>query len=156
MYGVVSKNQIMDTVNYVCDILGHGANNNAVSLLLETAKAETQMGRTKDNTKFAGIGLTQFDKTGLDDVLNRVSFADRAIIRDKMGIILEWVKWEDLRYNILLAFLFTRLKYKKIPEPIPTTMEARAMYWKAHYNSTAGKGTVGHYLEANKSSLRKA
>ena len=43
-YGVVSKNQILDTVNYVCNILGHGKNNNAVHLLMETARAEIQRG----------------------------------------------------------------------------------------------------------------
>jgi len=158
MYGLVSYRQLTDTVKAVCDVLGHGSNNNAVPLLMETAKAETHLGKTRDTTKYAGMGITQFDKIGFDDVLARVSFSDVAIIREKMGIELSWVKWEDLRYNILLAFLFTRLKYKKIPEAIPTTMEARAIYWKQHYNSYAknAKGTVGHYLEANKIGLRKS
>lgn len=157
-YGVVSKNQILDTVNYVCDILGHGKNNNAVSLLMETARAETQLGRTKDKTKYAGMGLTQIDKIAFDDIIDRVSFKDVAIIKDKMQIELSWIKWEDLRYNILLAFIFTRLKYKKITAEIPTTMEARALYWKQHYNSyhPNAKGTLGHYMEANKKSMRKA
>lgn len=150
MYGVVSGRQIADTVKYVCDILGHGKNNNAQALLLETAKAETQLGKTKDTTKYAGMGLTQFDKIGFDDVIDRISLTDYATIKEKMGIELSWVKWEDLRYNILLAFLFTRLKYKKIPSEIPKSMESRAIYWKKYYNTYAGKGTLRHYLEANR------
>lgn len=155
MYGLVSKNQLLDTVKYVCDVLGHGANNNAVKLLLETANTETSLGKTKDTTKYAGMGITQIDKIGFDDILDRVSFSDVAIIKEKMGIELAWIKWEDLRYNILLAFLFTRLKYKKIPEEIPNRVEDRALYWKKHYNSyhPNAKGTVGHYLEANKRSI---
>ena len=29
------------------------------------------------------------------------------------------------------------------------TKEGRAKYWKAHYNTELGKGTVEHYLKAN-------
>ena len=155
MYGVVSKKQLVDTVKYVCDVLGHGKNNNAVKLLLETAGAETSLGKVKDKTKYAGMGITQIDKIAFDDILERVSFSDVAIIKEQMGIELAWVEWNDLRYNILLAFLFTRLKYKKIPEEIPTKMQDRALYWKKHYNSyhPNAKGTTGHYLEANKKGL---
>lgn len=157
MYGVINPRQISDTVKYVCDILGNGKNNNASKLLLETAMAETALGKTRDLTKYAGMGLTQVDEGTFEDIKKRIRFEDVAIIKEKMGIDLSWVKWEDLRYNILLAFLFTRLKYKKIPAEIPTTMEQRAIYWKQHYNSYAenAKGSVGHYLEANKKRLRK-
>lgn len=65
------------------------------------------------------------------------------------GIDIELVEWEHLRYNPLLAMLFTRLKYKLIPELVPKSIEARARYWKMFYNSKAGKGTVEHYLEVN-------
>lgn len=155
MYGIVSKNQLLDTVKYVCDILGHGKNNNAVKLLLETAGAETSLGKTKDRTKYAGMGITQIDKIAFYDILDRVSFSDVAIIKEKMGITLSWIEWEDLRYNILLAFLFTRLKYKKITAEIPIKMQDRALYWKKHYNSyhPNAKGTLGHYMEANKRSI---
>lgn len=150
MYGVINSKQLYETAKYVCDILGHGSNGKAVHLLLETAAAETNLGKTKDTTKLGGMGLTQFDKLPFQDIKDRVSMADYMIIKDKMGINLEWVEWEHLRYNPLLAFLFTRLKYKKIPEEIPKTLEGRASYWKRWYNSELGKGTLGHYLEANK------
>ena len=152
MYGVINSTQIVDTARYVCEVLGNGANNKALDLLLETARAETSMGKTKDRSKNAGMGLTQVDKGTFVDILERVSFADSAVIQEKMNINLTWILWEDLRYNVLLAFLFTRLKYKKIPEEIPINLEGRAIYWKQFYNSYAknAKGTVGHYLEANK------
>ena len=155
MYGVVSAKHLSDTVKYVCDILGHGTNGKAMQLLLETAMAETSMGKTKDTTKYAGMGITQFDEVGFNDVLDRVRFEDVAIIKEKMDIELSWVKWEDLRYNPLLCFIFTRLKYKKIPELIPNDVYGRAKYWKDHYNShhKNAKGTIGHYLEANKKQI---
>ena len=155
MYGVINAKHLADTVIYVCDILGHGSNRNAVSMLLETAGAETKLGRFKDTTKYAGMGITQIDKIAFDDIKERVRFEDVAIIKDKMGINLDWVDWEDLRYNPLLCFIFTRLKYKKIPEPIPNNLYDRAIYWKTHYNSyhENAKGTIGHYLEANKKGL---
>lgn len=152
MYGVINSTQLKDTAVYVCDILGHGKNKKAVNLLLETAAAETAKGTIKDRTKFAGIGLMQFDKVGFDDVKARIRFADAAIIKDKMDIVVEWVEWEDLRYNPLLSLLFTRLKYKKVVEEIPNSIEGRALYWKVWYNSyhPNAKGSISHYLEANK------
>ena len=156
MYGVVNATQIKDTVNYICSILGNGANNNACKLLLETAGAETALGKTRDLTIGAGQGICQFDRIGFDDVVERIKLSDYIIIQERMGIDIKLVRWEDLRYNVLLSFLFARLKYKKIPEEVPTTMEKRAIYWKKYYNSTLGKGTLGHYLSANKKQLRKA
>ena len=73
MYGVINSKQLYDTAKYVCDILGHGANGKAVHILLETAAAETNLGKTKDTTKGAGTGLTQFDKLPFQDVKERSS-----------------------------------------------------------------------------------
>lgn len=155
MYGLVSGNQLTDTVNIICKILGNGANNKANLMLLETARAETNLGKTTDTTKYAGMGITQIDQGTFFDIQDRISLSDKEKIKENLDIEIDWIKWEDLRYNILLAFLFARLKYKKIPEQIPKNVEGRALYWKKYYNSydPNAKGTVGHYLDANKKSF---
>ncbi len=64
-------------------------------------------------------------------------------------IDIEMINWQDLRYNPLLAMIFARLKYKKIPQAVPPSIRERAEYWKTHYNTYLGKGTVEHYIQAN-------
>lgn len=149
MYGLIHEEELEDITIAVCNCLGHGSNANATDLLLETAGAETGRGLVKDNTTLAGMGITQFDKLPFQDVKDRCSSEDKDKLIKFFNIDIELVEWEHLRYNPLLCMIFTRLKYKKIPEAIPTTLEGRANYWKQNYNSLAGKGSVEHYIKAN-------
>jgi len=148
-YGLINKLYLKECVEKVCDCLGYGANKNADELLLETAGAETLHGDAIDGTIGAGMGITQIDEIPFGDIQNRVKESDKSKVKDILGIDIDLVGWEHLRYNPLLCVLFTRLKYKKIPEVIPNSMQGRAEYWKKYYNTVAGKGTVEHYLKAN-------
>ena len=51
----------------------------------------------------------------------------------------------DLSYSVAMA----RLKYWRDPEPLPQAgdIEGLAHYWKDHYNSHLGKGTVEEFIE---------
>ena len=148
-YGLIDEEHAYKCIKVICDCLGYGANENADKLLLETAKAETLLGKAKDNTPLkAGCGLCQFDPMPFEDVKKR-SLKYRDKILEEMKIDIKLVEYEWLAYNPLLSFLFCRLKYKLIPEPIPETIEGRARYWKKYYNSVLGKGTIYHYLQVN-------
>jgi len=149
-YGLINRNHLDDIAEAVCDSLGYGSNENANILLIETAGAETNMGNLKDPSIYAGMGITQFDKMPFYDIKTRTRHSDKTKILFDFDIVIDLVEWEDLRYNPLLSLIFTRLKYKLIPDVIPATLELRADYWKKHYNTKAGKGTVEHYMSANK------
>jgi hypothetical protein len=134
--------------------LGYGVFKNANILLTETAIAETEMGLTKDNTILdIGVGIMQFDKVGFDDIKER-SMKYRERILDCLKIDIDKVELNHLAYNPYLSVLFARLKYKLIPDPIPKTLEGRAKYWKKYYNSSKGKGTEEHYINAVKRYLQ--
>ena len=62
------------------------------------------------------------------------------------GLSLAHVKYDALASSVLWAFIFARLRYKVVLQPIPKTREERAVYWKEFYNSSLGKGTPEHYL----------
>ena len=66
----------------------------------------------------------------------------------KLGLI-EEKKEFCIFSNIALAVAFCRIHYRRQPGAIPKTMPARAAYWKQHYNTKLGKGTVDHYVAAN-------
>jgi len=52
--------------------------------------------------------------------------------------------------NIALQIAFCRIKYRRDSEPIPSKLQSQAVYWKRIYNSELGKGTVEHFMDANK------
>ncbi len=54
--------------------------------------------------------------------------------------------------NIGLQAAFCRLHYRRVPSTLPKAgdIEGQAMYWKKHYNTVKGKGTVKHFMEMNK------
>jgi hypothetical protein len=47
------------------------------------------------------------------------------------------------------AAVMARLHYLRVPAPLPPAgdVQAQAMYWKQHYNTKLGKGTVASYVE---------
>lgn len=53
---------------------------------------------------------------------------------------------EMLAENIGLGILLCRLKYYRVPHPLPDNVDGMAAYWKQFYNA-GGKGTIKHFLE---------
>ena len=52
-----------------------------------------------------------------------------------------------LETNIAFSILMCRMHYRRVPKPLPYTLEDQAIYWKAYYNSHLGKGTVEKFIE---------
>ncbi len=148
-YGYVTDEMAVEMSIKICDCIGHGKYETAVEMIIETAVAETGLGRIKDTTDSAGMGITQFDKIPFSDVRDRSIRLRPKILKD-LGVDISLVDWDDLRYNLFLSLLFARLLYWLKGDPIPATIEERAKYWKLHYNTKDGKGTVEHYLEMNR------
>ena len=57
-----------------------------------------------------------------------------------------------LMSNMSLQVAFCRLKYRRDKYALPgmDDIEAQAKYWKRVYNSEKGRGTVEHFIKANK------
>lgn len=120
---------------------------NAYNLIVETACAETQFCTFPDNNHSSGFGGWQFDRTGFKHVIEK-SMKYRDEIYKKFRVDISVIKIEELRYNPFLSIILCRLFYKSIPDAIPSTREGRAKYWKKWYNTSAGSGTVRHYIES--------
>jgi len=147
-YGLVSSAVAVIMATAVCDVIGHGSNNTALSLLIETAAAETLLGDFRDTTDYAaGTSLTQQDEPTFDWLKGK--YANHSInekLKANFDVDLAKVEYRELEHSPLLAFIFCRLRYYVVPAPIPTSLEGRANYWKQHYNSSAGKGTPAEYI----------
>ena len=145
MYGVNSKDEVLEITKRVVSVFGGG--DKAVRLLLETACVETHLGTYPDrHPEKLGVGLTQFDQIALDDLQQRVRSRHRRLLKQEFGYSLNDIKLADLAYDATLAMALTRLKYLLVPEAIPTTILGRAEYWKKYWNTSAGKGEVVDYL----------
>jgi len=57
---------------------------------------------------------------------------------------------QQLAANACYAAAMCRVHYRRVPAPLPASGDIRgqAAYWKEHYNTPLGAGTVEHYLHA--------
>lgn len=125
---------------------------NSYLMLVETACAETQLGLYKDNNHTSGYGICQFDDSGFSHTMSRSEkYFDT--IYQTFRIHMPTLEINELRYNILISFIMCRLFYKTKKGEIPSTREGRAKYWKKYYNTSAGGGSVEHYMESCKTHL---
>ncbi|QPG06541.1 hypothetical protein IT774_05045 [Salinimonas marina] len=145
-YGLVDENQAKTLSWRVCSALGHGVNQTAHHLVIETACAESQLGTYMDTTPNNGFGLHQLDRIGIRDTIERTRRKDYDTVRNCFGISLERITPDQVANDPLVSTILCRLKYKLVPEEIPADLLSRAVYWKRYYNTAAGKGTTEHYL----------
>jgi len=56
---------------------------------------------------------------------------------------------KDLTWNVAYATAMSRIHYLRVPESLPDADDKMglAQYWKAHYNTNLGKGTVEKFLD---------
>ena len=59
-----------------------------------------------------------------------------------------------LEKNIAAGIVHCRLKYWRIPKPMPNTLKGQADYWKKYYNTEGGAGDPEHFVELVKKYLR--
>lgn len=52
--------------------------------------------------------------------------------------------------NLLYAAAIARIKYYRVPQALPSAgdLPGLARYWKGHYNTAAGAGTVHKFIDA--------
>jgi len=56
--------------------------------------------------------------------------------------------WEEiLESNIAAGIVHCRLKYRRVQDPLPGTIEEMAEYWKKFYNTTKGAGDTYHFIK---------
>lgn len=63
---------------------------------------------------------------------------------------------DDLTWNLGYATAFARLRYYVVPDPLPAADDLLALagYWKRHYNTPSGRGTVEMFADAYRRFVR--
>lgn len=142
-------------VNY--KLLGN-ANRADLRLMLLTAVAESA--HTNQNYKQVmfynkqirgpAVSPWQVEPVTAKDVLIRYYGRKPHMMDNLISLVSEDYNAEDVYYNlehlmltnVKFACAIARGKYLLVPASIPDSIDGAAWYWKQHYNTHLGKGTV--------------
>lgn len=133
------------------DALALGGDRRAAErLVLATACAESNLSALEQHGNGPARGLWQIEPATHRDLwINFLDFrdwlADRVYPIRALAPDLD----DQLAVNLVYGAAICRLIYYRRPEPLPPgEAGACARYWKAHYNTELGKGTVAHFVAA--------
>ena len=161
---MVSLDQIRSLIFKVCYGVGDKyGTKEAVQLILETGLVES---RYKYLTQLGDGPAKSFwqvePSTAVDNCRNFISSRPKLLqtCADILGIDpyyfidAELDDWDwILRTNIAAGILHCRIKYWRVPEDIESGQEGLAKYWKEHYNTIEGAGTIEHFLTLTEGKL---
>lgn len=125
----------------------------AREIIFRTGMAETGYRAIEQYGGGPAVGFFQVEPATINDTIdNYVSY--RPHIQTKLWGLGFEEKDSEIRVmgSIPLQVAFCRLKYRRDKHALPEcgNIEAQAKYWKRVYNSIKGKGTVEHFIKANK------
>ena len=122
----------------------------AASLIFETGNAESRYMALEQMGGGPALGFFQCEPATMHDCIdNYIKYRpelEKSLM--SLGYMPEDPEF-SLKTNIAVQVFFCRIKYRRDKDPIPSTVQGRAKYWKKVYNTEGGKGTVEHYLKAN-------
>lgn len=99
----------------------------------------------------AGYGLGQMEKATFDSHVKHMEERNPDLKKMIMEICNfdEFPGVETLTWHDRFAVCMTRYHYKRVPELLPDAndLEGMARYWKKHYNTSKGAGTVEKFIK---------
>lgn len=119
--------------------LGEGlCTDTAVHLLLGTAAQESLFGKYMRQVRGPAMGAFQIEPATFDWLKGKYKKAYPIISNIDVG---------DLEWDLAMAIIFARLRYRAVTAALPTDeVNALAAYWKQYYNTPLGAGTVEEFV----------
>lgn len=128
----------------------------AEDLLVGTAAVESKLGTYLHQVGGGpAMGVFQMEPATHDDIWNNyLAYKDW---KWNLTKITNSYGAEDMIYNLRYAAAMARIHYRRVPEPLPNrhTFASKASYivalgayWKEHYNTHLGAGTVEKFVQA--------
>jgi hypothetical protein len=112
----------------------------AINLLLGTAAQESRFGRYLRQLKGPAVGAFQMEPATFDWL--RLTFGFKYIELKKR-------KAEEMEWDLRLATIMARLRYRADKAPLPDSDDVPGLsaYYKRVYNTPLGKATVDEFTE---------
>jgi len=124
----------------------------ARAMIFATGKAESGF-RALEQMGGPAVGFFQVEPATIQDVWDNYVFYRPEIKTDLYALGFDD---GDMKHSVMssvaLQVAFARLQYRRFKDPLPSAqdMQSQAKYWKKFYNTELGRGTIEHFLEANK------
>lgn len=123
----------------------------AEQLVMGTAAQESNLRFVRQFGNGPGRGYFQMEPATHDDCYaNYLNFPAQAALKAKV-LALRTAGGEpdadELITNHRYAAAMCRVKYRRAPGAIPTDGHGIAQYWKQHYNTLLGAGTVAQFVQ---------
>jgi len=121
----------------------------AEELVIGTCAQESHLGKYRRQLGGGpGTGIYQ-----IEPATEHSLWADYLAYRPSLAVMVTMVcgvrkpDTYQLEFNLAYQHIMCRLRYYAwVKEPIPMTLNAQAQYWKDHYNTEFGAGTVQGYI----------
>ncbi|MZR30883.1 hypothetical protein [Sneathiella litorea] len=119
----------------------------AENLVLGTGLVESGF-RALRQVKGPALGVYQCEPATYDDILRYLERREDIARRLRPLAAGDWPPTaEQLVWNLKFATAICRIHYWRKPGAIPTDRAGQAAYWKRHYNTALGRGTVARYMK---------
>jgi len=159
----IHKKQLRDLIRTV--LLGIDPpikySNSAENLLLLTAAQESHAGTYIKQIGGPALGIFQMEpdthydiwmnyiqyNPGLRTIANKFSAFDDPLYHENDFAFRR--NAQQLVWNLNYAVILARIHYYRVPEPLPEYDDVLGLaeYWKQHYNTPLGRGTVKEAVE---------
>ena len=121
----------------------------AENLVVGTAVQESRLRFLRQLQDGPARGLYQMEPDTHDDIWDNY-LAYRSELRESVESFLaaSQNKVEQLVWNFAYATAMCRVHYLRVPHPLPDAddIEGLAAYWKRHYNTELGRGTIEEFV----------
>ena len=126
----------------------------AMDLVMRTGAVESLYQNIEQQSENSpAVGFFQVEQATADDIWhNYLMFRKTSmlpLVEQVTGHRFADGPWNrfQIMSNIALQVALCRLKYLRVPHPIPKSVNAQAEYWLKYYNG-GGHGTVDRFIEA--------
>lgn len=135
-----NKNQFRNLIDRVLGDYPELVSESAVRLLLGTAAQESEFG-TYLRQLGGGPAIGVFQMEPKTFIWLWKEYKEKYPEIESRGVT-------DLEWDLKLAILMARLRYRIVPAALPYAYDVKALaiYWKEHYNTMLGAGTVEQFI----------
>ena len=154
---MIDSSQMREVITDTLNALGSKyADPKAIELIYNTGLVESKYVYIKQ-IKGPARGYFQMESlTAMDICANYLQYR-QSLMKKVAEVSMIDIKYflnpkEDIWQHILTSNLYAqicmaRMHYRRVPKPLPHTLEEQAVYWKSSYNAYKGKGTPQHFAE---------
>ena len=131
----------------------------AENLVLGTALQESNLHYLRQLAEGPARGLFQMEPATHDDIWdNYLAYRNELAGQVSAFLVPGRDRVEQLVWNLGYACAMCRVHYQRVPEPLPdaTDIQGLAAYWKRHYNTAQGKGTIQEFAEKFEQAIVKS